>query len=89
MDQQSLMNKTPIGITSRAKKQGIRVIAFTGNYGEDVYELNEAGVDGVFSILPSVMTLQEAMDKKQTQKNIELVVSQLFSVLWTTYNIIT
>lgn len=81
MDQQSLMNKTPIGITSRAKKQGIRVIALTGNYNEDVYKLNKAGVDGIFSILPSVMTLQEAMDKKTTQKNIELVVSQLFRVL--------
>ncbi|MDS0527118.1 glycerate kinase [Clostridium sp. SHJSY1] len=61
IDFQTKFGKTPFGVASEAKKKDIPVIALAGSVGEGTDTLYEAGFDGIFSIMDSPMTLEEAI----------------------------
>lgn len=60
LDSQTIFGKTPIGVAKTAKLYGIPVIGIAGSLSADVAVVCEHGIDAVFSIMPRVMTLQEA-----------------------------
>lgn len=75
-DRQTLMGKVPGGILEEARKQRIPVILLAGSI-EDTDELNRAGFRGVFSIVPSPISLQQAMQPEFAQRNIRRAVEQI------------
>lgn len=75
-DRQTLMGKVPSGILEEAKKQRIPVILLAGSI-EDTGELNRAGFRGVFSIVPSPISLERAMQPAFAQRNIRRAVEQI------------
>ena len=79
-DRQSLMGKVPSGILEEAKRQGIPVIVVAGSI-EDTEILNQAGFQGVFSIIPSPMSLETAMKPEVAKKNICRTVAQIISLV--------
>lgn len=79
-DRQTAMGKIPYGILKEAQKQHIPVIVVAGSI-EDLPQLNTAGFNGVFSITPGPVTLQEAMEPEFAKENLSRLVSQLYSVI--------
>lgn len=63
IDFQTAFGKAPVGVATRAKKQGIPVIALTGSLGEGYQEVYLHGIDAVFSIQNGPMTLQNSMNQ--------------------------
>lgn len=81
-DRQTIRGKVPFGILSEAKKQNIPVLLIAGSV-EDVETLNSAGFTGVYSITPSPVCLDKAMQPIYAKKNIRLLVSQIFRTIQT------
>jgi len=61
IDGQTIYGKTPIGVAKVAKKFGIPVLAVAGGISDDASVVYEHGIDGLMSIIPHPMTLEEAM----------------------------
>lgn len=72
IDGQTIYGKTPIGVARTAKQFGVPVIAIAGNVGEGSEAVYDHGIDAVFSIMPGVMDLSEALINGET--NIEQTV---------------
>jgi glycerate kinase len=75
IDGQSVEGKVVSGLAKRAKKYDCPVIALAGQLSEDAECIYESGVDAIFCIMPSVMTLKEAMENaprniEQTTRNV-------------------
>jgi glycerate kinase len=63
MDFQTQYGKTPFGVARIAKKYGKPVIAIAGSIGDGAEVLYDKGIDAMYSILESPMTLEQAIDK--------------------------
>mgnify|MGYP001622955289 CR=1 FL=1 len=81
LDAQTSMGKAPAGIAQIAKKYGKRVIAFAGQIAEDAGACRQAGIDACFSILPGVLSLEEAMHPETAEKNLKRTAEQVFRLL--------
>jgi len=78
LDQQTAMGKGPMGVARLGKKYGAKTIALAGSVTDGAAACNDAGLDGYFSILSSVCTLEEAMAPDIARKNLSLTAEQLF-----------
>ena len=81
LDSQTVFGKAPAGVASVAKKYGIPVIALAGGIKPGAEICNEKGIDAYFPIIPRVMTLEEAMDKKVARINMEHMSEQVFRLI--------
>ncbi len=61
IDFQTAYGKAAVGIARRAKAFGKPVIAICGSLGKGYEDVYKHGIDSVMSILPRIMTLEEAM----------------------------
>lgn len=75
-DRQTIMGKVPSGILKEAMKQQIPVVLLAGSI-ENTDELNHAGFQSVFSITPSPVSLQRAMEVGFAQENIRRTTEQI------------
>ena len=81
LDGQTVMGKAPIGVANIAKKYGKPVLAFSGCVTEDARACNGGGIDAYFPILRGVVSLQEAMDHDNAEKNMIATVEQVFRLI--------
>lgn len=81
LDAQTAMGKAPIGVTKLAKKYGKLVLGFSGAVTKGATACNEAGIDAYFPIVRSVVSLEEAMKKKNAQENLTDTVEQVFRLI--------
>jgi glycerate 2-kinase len=75
IDSQTIYGKTPIGVAKAAKKNNVPVIAIAGAISEDSNIVHNHGIDALFSIVPRVTTLANAIENaainmEQTARNI-------------------
>ena len=62
IDSQTVRGKTPIGVSKRAKAYAdIPVIALAGSVASDADVVFEHGIDALFSVVPGVVTLSDAL----------------------------
>lgn len=80
-DRQTLMGKVPSGILQETRRQHIPVILLAGAI-EDAGILNAAGFRGVFSITPSPVSLEQAMQPEFAQENIRRTVEQICRIFF-------
>lgn len=83
-DGQTAMGKAPVGIASRAKACGCKVIVLAGSVehsGARATQQNPPLIDAVFPILPGVLTLEEAMREEAAYENMEFTAEQVFRVV--------
>jgi glycerate 2-kinase len=66
IDSQTIYGKTPIGVAKTAKLFNIPVIAIAGNVAHDSDNVKEHGIDSLFSIVPGVVSLEDAMKNATT-----------------------
>ena len=83
LDGQTVMGKAPIGVANIAKKYGKPVLAFSGCVTEDARACNGGGIDAYFPILRGVVSLQEAMDHDNAEKNMIAAVEPVFRLIKT------
>ncbi|WP_280769183.1 glycerate kinase [Salipaludibacillus daqingensis] len=62
IDGQTAFGKTPVGVARLAKKYKKPVIAIAGSLQMDGDDLYDEGMDALFSITPSAMSLDEALE---------------------------
>lgn len=75
-DWQTAMGKVPSGILEEARKQHIPVILLAGSI-EDTELLNQAGFQGVFSIIPGPVSLEKAMNPEFAKENLRRLATQI------------
>lgn len=63
IDGQTVYGKTPVGVAKAAKKHGIPVIALAGSLSDDSDLVLRHGVDALYSIVPGIVSLAEAMEQ--------------------------
>ncbi|WP_028533726.1 glycerate kinase [Paenibacillus sp. UNC217MF] len=61
IDGQTIYGKTPIGVAKTAKLHGVPVIGIAGTLAAGHEVVHEHGIDMVFTIVPGVTTLEEAL----------------------------
>lgn len=81
LDGQTVMGKAPIGVARLAKKYGKAVVAFSGCLGDGAEKVNGHGIDAFFPILRSVVTLEEALDRRNAAENLTNTAEQVFRCL--------
>jgi glycerate kinase len=80
LDTQTGMGKAASGILNVANKNNIPVIALGGTV-EDVENLNKIGFVSAFSIMSRPMSLDEAMQKNNAQRNITQTTKQIMRTI--------
>ncbi|AYF04379.1 MULTISPECIES: glycerate kinase [Bacillus] len=78
IDEQTAYGKAPVGVAERAKYFLIPVIAIGGSVSPNYPAVHEKGIDAVFSITASPMTLEEAY--KVAEENIEMTAKNIAAV---------
>lgn len=66
IDGQTIFGKTPIGVAKTAKRHGIPVIAIAGHVAQDSEIVHEHGIDVLFSVVPGVISLEDAFNNAST-----------------------
>lgn len=66
IDHQTIHGKTPVGVAKRAKQQQIPVIAIAGSLGKGYELVYNEGIHAIFSIVPGVVPLSEALANGKT-----------------------
>lgn len=61
LDAQTIFGKTPIGVAKIAKHFGVPVIGLAGSVSADSEIVHDYGMDAVFSIVPGVVSLEDAL----------------------------
>ncbi|WLR57096.1 glycerate kinase [Mesobacillus subterraneus] len=79
IDGQTIFGKTPIGVAKTAKIQNVPVIAIAGNVASGCEVVHEHGIDAVFSIVPGVITLEDAFENARTY--VERIAANIASVI--------
>jgi glycerate 2-kinase len=79
IDGQTIFGKTPIGVAKTAKRHNVPVIAIAGNVAPDSEVVHEHGVDAVFSIVPGVISLDDAFKNAHTY--VERIAANIASVI--------
>lgn len=80
LDQQTGMGKAGSGILDAANKNNVPVIAIGGSL-QDVKNLNKRGFVSLFSIIPSPISVEEAMQKENAQTNITQTTEQIMRTI--------
>ncbi|MGE7859250.1 MULTISPECIES: glycerate kinase [Bacillus cereus group] len=78
IDEQTAYGKAPVGVAERAKHFHIPVIAIGGSVSPKYSAVYEKGIDAVFSITSSPMTLEEAY--KVAEENVEITAKNIAAV---------
>ncbi|TYS18463.1 glycerate kinase [Rossellomorea vietnamensis] len=78
INHQTIYGKTPICVAKTAKQYNVPVIALAGSLTNDYTNVYDHGIDAIFSIVPGVMTLEEALQSgyenlKNTARNLAVV----------------
>ncbi|WP_369350356.1 glycerate kinase [Streptococcus hillyeri] len=82
MDGQSINGKAPLGIATIAKRYQVPAVAIVGSCSNDLTEVYDLGISGVFDIINRPMTLDEAMlQTPELVKSVSRNVISLFSFL--------
>lgn len=81
LDSQTVMGKAPFGVAQIAKRHHKPVIAFAGCAAEDAGICNQHGIDAFFPIVRGAVTLQEAMDPQNAERNMADTAEQVFRLL--------
>lgn len=83
-DGQTAMGKAPVGIARRAKAHGCKVFVLAGSVepeGAHTLQKDRPLVDGVFSILPGVLSLEDAMREEIAYENMRFTAEQVFRIV--------
>ena len=80
MDAQTLHGKVPMGVLRHARRAAVPVIALSGAI-DHCEEFDRAGMSGGFSIQPSPVSLDEAMQRETASRNLRSTATQIMQLI--------
>lgn len=83
IDFQSVMGKTPTGVSKLAAKQNIPVIAIAGAVTDDADVVHNHGINSLFSIMNYPISLEHAMDPDRAKTFVEKNIEEIFRLIKT------
>lgn len=83
LDGQTSMGKAPAGVAALAKRHGRPVIAFSGCLGDGARACNDCGIDAFFPILPTCLTVEQAMESERAKRHLADTAEQAFRLIRT------
>jgi len=86
IDFQSVMGKTPVGVSKMAAKQNIPVIAIAGAVTDDSGVVHDHGINSLFSIMNYPISLEDAMEPDRSKIFIEKNIEEIFRLVKTCQN---
>lgn len=78
IDGQTIFGKTPIGVAKEAEKYRIPVVGIAGMVADDSEIVHEHGIDAVFSIVPGIISLEDAL--KHAEEYVEKTAANIAAV---------
>lgn len=81
IDFQSIMGKTPIGVSKLGKKHNIPVIAIAGSITDDAGVVHNYGIDAMFSIINSPISLENALKSQRALSFVEKNAEEIMRVI--------
>lgn len=82
IDSQTIHGKVPVGVARVAKRYQIPVIGIAGSLTADVEVVYDHGLDAIFSVIPRICTLDEAL--KNAAENLRMSARNIAAVIKTT-----
>ncbi|WP_312983408.1 glycerate kinase [Atlantibacter sp.] len=79
IDSQTIHGKVPVGVARVAKRYDIPVIGIAGSLTEDVDVVYDHGLDAIFSVIPRICTLDEALEN--AAKNLRMNARNIAAVI--------
>lgn len=86
IDFQSVMGKTPVGVSKMAAKQNIPVIAIAGAVTDDSGVVHNHGINSLFSIMNYPISLEDAMEPDRSKIFVEKNIEEIFRLIKTCQN---
>lgn len=86
IDFQSVMGKTPTGVSRLAAEKKIPVIAIAGAVADNAGIVHEHGINALFSIMNHPITLDEAMEPEKARFFVEKNIEEIFRLIKTCEN---
>ncbi len=86
IDFQSVMGKTPVGVSRMAAKQNIPVIAIAGAVTDDSGVVHDHGINSLFSIMNYPISLEDAMEPDRSKIFVEKNIEEIFRLIKTCQN---
>lgn len=83
IDFQSVMGKTPVGVSKLAKIQNIPVIAIAGAVTDDASVVHDHGINSLFSIMNYPINLDDAMKPERAKIFVEKNTEEIFRLIQT------
>lgn len=81
IDFQSVMGKTPTGVSKLAKSKGVPVIAIAGAVSDDAGAVHDFGIGSLFSIMNYPIRLEEAMEPHRAKSFVEKNTEEIFRLI--------
>ncbi|MBN2657714.1 MAG: glycerate kinase [Spirochaetales bacterium] len=81
IDFQSVMGKTPTGVSRMAAKKNIPVIALAGAVADDAGVVHEHGINALFSIMNYPVSLNDAMELARAKTFVEKNTEEVFRLI--------
>jgi len=81
IDFQSVMGKTPTGVSKAAAAQNIPVIAIAGAVADDAGIVHNHGIGSIFSIINFPISLNEAMEPTRARNFVEKNIEEIFRLI--------
>ncbi|MDA3811685.1 MAG: glycerate kinase [Spirochaetaceae bacterium] len=78
IDFQSVMGKTPVGVSKLAAKRNIPVIAIAGAVADDASVVHDYGINSLFSIMNYPIELEDAMAPERAKIFVEKNIEEIF-----------
>ena len=79
LDRQSLRGKVVLGVARRAKRNGVKTIAFVGDIGDGIESVYDEGLSGVFSI--NRVAVEYADARMRSKSDLKLTVDNVMRFL--------
>jgi len=83
IDFQSVMGKTPVGVSKLAATLGIPVIAIAGAVTDDADVVHDHGINSLFSIMNYPIDLEDAMEPERGKIFVEKNMEEIFRLIKT------
>lgn len=83
IDFQSVMGKTPVGVSKMAAKQNIPVIAIAGAVTDDAGVVHDHGINALFSIMNYPISLENAMKPERSKMFVKKNIEEIFRLVKT------
>lgn len=81
LDEQTACGKVPAGVAACARRHNVPVVALAGAVSPGAETCHAKGIDAYFSVLPEVLTFEQAMEPETAKDNLSRTAEQIVHLI--------